>query len=165
MSRSDSPAMNRNLFRFIAYIALALVLFFFDQGTKAFVVSHLYYGQFIPLTGFFNLCYVRNTGAAFSFLSDLGGAQIYLFSALAVGIIGFILVSLWRNCAQTLQCIALALVLSGALGNLWDRITEHSVVDFLDFYLGQYHWPAFNVADIAICLGAFLIICTEFRKK
>lgn len=166
MSESDSDlAMNRKRFRFIAFVTLALVLFGLDQGTKAFVVSHFYYGQFLPVTDFFNLCYVRNTGAAFSFLSDFGGLQIVIFSVLALIIIVFILVSLWRNNANTLQCVALSLVLSGALGNLWDRVTEHSVVDFLDFYLGQYHWPAFNVADIAICVGAFLICWAEFRKK
>ncbi len=152
--------------RFGLFCCLALAVFLADLLTKELIVANLSYGQFIPVTSFFNLCHVRNTGAAFSFLSDAGGWQSTFFIALALLLSAALLFWLWRERhGSTLLLLSLSLVLGGALGNCFDRLFRGSVVDFLDFYLGPYHWPAFNVADIAICVGVALLIISEFCPK
>ena len=152
--------------RFGWFCCLALAVFLTDLLTKEIVVTNLVYGEFVPLTSFFNLCHVRNTGAAFSFLSDAGGWQAYFFITLALLLSGALIFWLWRErYGSTVISLSLSLVLGGALGNCFDRLFRGSVVDFLDFYLGAYHWPAFNVADIAICMGVALLIAFEFWPR
>lgn len=146
-------------------LILALVVLVLDIATKRWVESVLFHGQQIPLTGFFNLVLTYNAGAAFSFLSDASGWQRWFFSAIAAGASALIIYLLRKHAADKLFCIALSLILGGALGNLWDRITLGHVVDFLDFHISNYHWPAFNVADSAIFLGAMLLILDSFRRK
>ena len=146
-------------------LILALVVLVLDIATKRWVESVLFHGQQIPLTGFFNLVLTYNAGAAFSFLSDASGWQRWFFSAIAAGASALIIYLLRKHAAEKMFCIALSLILGGALGNLWDRITLGHVVDFLDFYISSYHWPAFNVADSAIFLGAILLILDSFRRK
>jgi len=146
-------------------LILALVVLVLDIATKRWVESLLLHGQQIPLTGFFNLVLTYNTGAAFSFLSDASGWQRWFFSAIAASASGLIIYLLRKHAADKLFCIALSLILGGALGNLWDRISLGHVVDFLDFHISNYHWPAFNVADSAIFLGAMLLIIDSFRHK
>ncbi len=146
-------------------LILALVVLVLDIATKRWVESVLFHGQQIPLTGFFNLVLTYNAGAAFSFLSDASGWQRWFFSAIAAGASALIIYLLRKHAAEKMFCIALSLILGGALGNLWDRITLGHVVDFLDFYISSYHWPAFNVADSAIFLGAMLLILDSFRRK
>ena len=146
-------------------LILALVVLVLDIATKRWVESLLLHGQQIPLTGFFNLVLTYNAGAAFSFLSDASGWQRWFFSAIAASASGLIIYLLRKHAADKLFCIALSLILGGALGNLWDRITLGHVVDFLDFHVSNYHWPAFNVADSAIFLGAMLLIIDSFRHK
>ena len=146
-------------------LILALVVLVLDIATKRWVESFLLHGQQIPLTGFFNLVLTYNAGAAFSFLSDASGWQRWFFSAIAASASGLIIYLLRKHAADKLFCMALSLILGGALGNLWDRITLGHVVDFLDFHVSNYHWPAFNVADSAIFLGAMLLILDSFRRK
>jgi len=146
-------------------LILALVVLVLDIVTKRWVESVLLHGQQIPLTGFFNLVLTYNAGAAFSFLSDASGWQRWFFSAIAASASGLIIYLLRKHAADKLFCMALSLILGGALGNLWDRITLGHVVDFLDFHVSNYHWPAFNVADSAIFLGAILLILDSFRRK
>ena len=146
-------------------LILAFVVLVLDIATKRWVESVLFHGQQIPLTGFFNLVLTYNAGAAFSFLSDASGWQRWFFSAIAAGASALIIYLLRKHAAEKMFCIALSLILGGALGNLWDRITLGHVVDFLDFYISNYHWPAFNVADSAIFLGAMLLILDSFRRK
>lgn len=146
-------------------LILALVVLVLDIVTKRWVESILLPGQQIPLTGFFNLVLTYNAGAAFSFLSDASGWQRWFFSAIAASASGLIIYLLRKHAADKLFCMALSLILGGALGNLWDRITLGHVVDFLDFHVSNYHWPAFNVADSAIFLGAMLLILDSFRRK
>jgi signal peptidase II len=146
-------------------LILALVVLVVDIVTKRWVESILLHGQQIPLTGFFNLVLTYNAGAAFSFLSDASGWQRWFFSAIAASASGLIIYLLRKHAADKLFCMALSLILGGALGNLWDRITLGHVVDFLDFHVTNYHWPAFNVADSAIFLGAMLLILDSFRRK
>ncbi|MDE2366086.1 MAG: lipoprotein signal peptidase, partial [Betaproteobacteria bacterium] len=133
-----------------ASLLIALVVLVLDFVTKRWVESTLTHGEQIPLTGFFNLVLAYNKGAAFSFLSDAAGWQRWFFSIIAAGASMLIVYLLRKHAEDRLFCMALSLILGGALGNLWDRVTLGHVVDFLDFYVGAYHWPAFNVADSAI---------------
>jgi signal peptidase II len=146
-------------------LTLALIVLVLDLASKHWVESILLHGQQIPLTDFFNLVLTYNAGAAFSFLSDASGWQRWFFSGIAAAASILIVYLLRKHAAEKLFCLALSLVLGGALGNLWDRVTLGHVVDFLDFHVGGYHWPAFNVADSAIFLGAMFLIVESFRHK
>lgn len=146
-------------------LAIALTVLILDLATKYWVESILVYGQFIPVTGFFNLVLTYNAGAAFSFLSEASGWQRWFLSAIAIVASVVIIYMLHKYKTEKLFCISLSLILGGALGNLWDRITLGHVVDFLDFYVGDYHWPAFNIADSAIFIGAALLIIESFSSK
>lgn len=146
-------------------LVVALVVLVLDLVSKRWVEAELFNGEQIPLTNFFNLVLAYNAGAAFSFLSDASGWQRWFFSLIAAGASILIVYLLRKHAADRLFCIALSLILGGALGNLWDRITMGHVVDFLDFHAGGYHWPAFNVADSAIFLGAMLMVIDSFRRK
>ena len=144
------------------WFALAAAVVAADQATKAMVLARFSYGERLELTGFFNLVLVYNKGAAFSFLSDAAGWQTPLligFAVVAVGILGTLIV---RSPGRRLFCTGLALILGGALGNLIDRFRYGQVVDFLDFHAAGWHWPAFNVADSAITIGAVLLILEGF---
>jgi signal peptidase II len=120
------------------------------------------YGQSIPLTGFFNLVHVWNTGAAFSFLADAGGWQRYFFIVITLGV-SIILVVMLRKPRTRTEALGYSLVLGGALGNGFDRVVRGYVVDYLDFYWRNWHWPAFNVADSGITLGVFLLVLNTFK--
>lgn len=146
-------------------LTLALIVLVLDLASKHWVESILLHGQQIPLTDFFNLVLTYNAGAAFSFLRDASGWQRWFFSGIAAAASILIVYLLRKHAAEKLFCLALSLVLGGALGNLWDRVTLGHVVDFLDFHVGGYHWPAFNVADSAIFLGAMFLIVESFRHK
>jgi signal peptidase II len=146
-------------------LVLAGFVLVLDLLTKRWVEAVLFYGDQIPLTGFFNLVLTYNAGAAFSFLSDAGGWQRWFFSMVAVGASMLIIYLLRKHATDQLFCLALSLILGGALGNLWDRVTLGHVVDFLDFHVAGYHWPAFNIADSAIFLGAALLILDSFLRK
>lgn len=147
------------------WLSLAALFIGLDQASKLWISSHFIYGESLPLIPYFNFILAHNTGAAFSFLSEAGGWQRWLFSLIAL-IASIWIVRLMRQHAhETLFCLALALVLGGALGNLIDRISYGYVVDFIDFYIENWHFPAFNVADSAISVGAALLILDSFRKK
>jgi signal peptidase II len=146
------------------WLGIALVVVLLDQASKIMMSQFLLYGQSETITSYFNLVMVYNKGAAFSFLSDQPGWQRYFFTAVSVIASLFILWMLRRNPTQRLFCWALALILGGAVGNLIDRIAYGHVIDFLDFHVGGWHWPAFNVADSAITVGAILFVLDEFRR-
>lgn len=147
------------------WLGIAFIIVLIDQLTKITVEKLFTYGETRPVTEFFNLVLVYNPGAAFSFLGDQGGWQRWFFTAIAVGAIGFILYLLKRHPGQRLFCWALALILGGAIGNVIDRVAYGHVIDFLDFYWrGWGHFPAFNVADIGISIGAVLFIWDELRR-
>ncbi len=145
-------------------LILAMVILSLDLFTKRWIESSLIYGQQIVITDFFNLVLAYNTGAAFSFLSEASGWQRWFLSAIAMLVSALIIYLLYKNTTNRLFCIALSLILGGALGNLWDRIALGHVVDFLDFHLSGYHWPAFNIADSAIFSGACLLILDSIRS-
>ncbi len=140
--------------------ALVLVL---DQASKLAVDATMQLYESIPLLPYFNLTYAHNTGAAFSFLAHAGGWQRWLFAGLAVVMSGIIGVWLYRlKSHETLMAWALSLVLGGAIGNLIDRVAYGYVIDFLDVYYQDWHWPAFNIADSAICVGVGLMLLESF---
>jgi signal peptidase II len=139
---------------------LALVL---DQVSKIAVTNSMELRESIDIMPFFNLTYVRNTGAAFSFLADAGGWQRWLFAGLALII--SVAIGIWMTRLkqqEVLLAVALSLVLGGAVGNLIDRVAYGYVIDFLDVYYQSWHWPAFNIADSAICVGVFLMLLESF---
>jgi signal peptidase II len=134
-----------------------------DQLTKLAVSTLMYYGESIPLTGFFNLVHVWNTGAAFSFLADAGGWQRYFFIVITFGV-SIALVVMLRKPRPRAEAFGYSLVLGGALGNGFDRVVRGYVVDYLDFYWQRWHWPAFNIADIGITLGVSLLLLSTFNQ-
>lgn len=146
-------------------LSIALIVLILDLASKYWIESTLEFGERIPLTGFFNLVLTYNPGAAFSFLSEQPGWQRWFLSGIAGSAALAIVFLLNKYRQEKLFCLSLSLILGGALGNLYDRITLGHVVDFLDFYIGNYHWPAFNIADSAIFVGAALMIYDSFRKK
>jgi signal peptidase II len=147
----------------LKWLWLSLLAVILDQGSKLVIDSSMRLYQSIPVMPYFNLTYVHNTGAAFSFLSEAGGWQRWFFAGLAILISAVIAVWLARlKQHETLLAIALSLVLGGAIGNLIDRLAYGYVIDFLDVYYGNWHWPAFNIADSAITLGVILMLAESF---
>jgi len=147
----------------IRWLALAAVIAALDQLSKFAVARILTAGVNIEVAPFFNLVLVRNRGAAFSFLSSAAGWQRELFIAIALIASAWIVYLLRRYSRQTLFCFALSLILGGAIGNVIDRVLFGAVIDFLDFHVAGYHWPAFNVADSAITCGAALLVWESLR--
>jgi signal peptidase II len=146
------------------WLGVALIIFLLDQLTKIAIVGAFQLGESLPITSFFNLVRVHNAGAAFSFLADAGGWQRWFFTGLGV-VAAMVMVYLLRmHAGQTLFCLALSLLLGGAVGNVVDRVLYSHVIDFLDFYYGTWHFPAFNVADSAITMGACLLILDELLR-
>jgi signal peptidase II len=146
------------------WLGIALLTLLLDQLTKIAVVGAFQLGEALPITSFFNLVRVHNPGAAFSFLADAGGWQRWFFTGLGIVAAGVMLYLLRMHAGQTLFCLALSLLLGGSVGNVIDRLLYSHVIDFLDFYYGTWHFPAFNVADSAITLGAGLLILDELLR-
>ncbi|MDT8385062.1 MAG: signal peptidase II [Gammaproteobacteria bacterium] len=148
----------------LKWLWLSAVVVVLDLASKAIATHYLTLYQPLPVFPGFNWTLAHNAGAAFSFLASESGWQRWFFSVLALAVsIG---ITLWirrLNATQTLLAVGLALVLGGAVGNLWDRVTLGYVVDFIDLYYQQYHWPAFNIADSAISVGAVLLVIDSLR--
>jgi signal peptidase II len=147
------------------WLALSALIVIIDQLTKYAVSRSFALYQSVEVTPFFNLVLVHNRGAAFSFLSDAGGWQRGFFIAIALVASVWIAWLLRKHRGQTLFCLALALILGGAIGNVIDRVLFGAVVDFLDFHALGFHWPAFNVADMGISCGAVLLIWDALTAK
>lgn len=148
-----------------SWLLISAVIIVLDQTTKHWMQSVLAYGEHLTVTPFFDLVMFHNTGAAFSFLAGAGGWQRIFFSVLAL-VASIIIIQLLRKSPEkTLFCLALSLILGGALGNFWDRLTLGFVVDFLYFHYAGYGFPAFNVADSAITGGVMLLLWDSFNEK
>ena len=145
------------------WLGVTAVVIVLDLVTKAWVVAAFREGEALPVTGFFSLVLAYNTGAAFSFLAGAGGWQRWFFAGIAIAASIFLLWMLRRGGSKVL-CLGVTLILGGALGNLWDRVTIGRVTDFLLFHYAGWSWPAFNVADSAITVGAALLIVDSFRS-
>lgn len=155
----------------LPWLGIAMLIILLDQFTKVWVVGAFQHGDSRHVWSFFNLVRVHNTGAAFSFLAHAGGWQRWFFVGLGVVATGFIVYMLRQHGGQRMFAWALSLILGGAVGNVIDRLIHGYVVDFLDFHWAFLspmfpggHFPAFNVADCAITIGAALLILDELRR-
>ena len=145
------------------WYALAGLVIVLDQLSKWVVLNHIQFGETIYVAPFWNWVLTFNPGAAFSFLADQPGWQRWLFSALAIGVSLWIALEIRRNPGERLLALALSLVMGGALGNVIDRIRFGAVVDFIQWHAAGYYWPAFNIADSAICIGAALLVIGQLQ--
>lgn len=145
------------------WLWLSSIVVILDQLSKQWIEEHFVVYETYPVTNFFNLILVYNKGAAFSFLSDAGGWQRWFFVVLAVVIVAYLVYWLLQlDKKEKLLPFSIAMIIGGAVGNVVDRILYGHVVDFLDFYIASWHWPAFNLADSAIVLGVTLFIWHSF---
>ena len=149
---------------FAGWLLGAALIVVVDQVTKIWFDTHLSYGERWALLPFFDFTLLYNPGAAFSFLAEGQGWQRWLFSAIALIAAALILHLLWRSPGQRLFCTALMCILGGAVGNLIDRLQHGHVIDFLLFYWQQWHFPAFNIADVGITIGAIMLILDEILR-
>lgn len=150
-----------NTYRWFGISAVVVAL---DLYTKHLVQQAFEYGEHLTVNTYFDLVRYHNEGAAFSFLANAGGWQKWFFTGISVIAAVVIIYLMKKNSAQKLFCVGLALVLGGALGNLYDRVTLGYVVDFLFFHYQQLGWPAFNVADSAICVGVGLLLLDSVKR-
>lgn len=149
---------------FWPWIGWALVILIADQLSKTLILSAYRLGDATPITTFFNIVRAHNTGAAFSFLAQAGGWQRWLFTGFGVAAALFIVWQLRAHPGQRLFAFALSSILGGAVGNVVDRLLHGYVVDFLDFHWAGSHFPAFNIADSAITLGAICLVLDELLR-
>ena len=149
----------------LKWLWLAVLVIALDLGTKAMATAMLTYGNPVPVLPSFNLTLLHNTGAAFSFLADAAGWQRWFFVTLAI-VVSVVLTGWLRKLKahETWTAIAIVLILGGAIGNVYARVVHGYVVDFLHFYWQDWHFPAFNLADTAITIGAAMMIIDAFRK-
>ncbi len=155
---STSPSLLR-------YLTIAVVTLLLDQLSKWSALSNLQLGVPEPVLPFMNWLLLFNPGAAFSFLAQSSGWQRWFFTVLGLAASAYIVWLLRESLGDKMLCWALSLILGGALGSVLDRIMFGAVVDFIDLHYANWHWPAFNIADSAICIGAALIIWGELRKS
>jgi len=148
----------------LRWLWLSLVVIVLDQATKHWMLASFRPGEDLPLTSFASLVLAFNTGAAFSFLAGEDGWQRWLFAVIAIAACIAMIWFMWRG-GSMLFCAGLALIIGGALGNLYDRLTLGHVVDFLLFHYRGWYYPAFNVADSAITVGAGALILDSFRER
>lgn len=157
-SKSDS---NASLF---PWLAIAFIVILADQFTKVLILGNYKLGDVTYVTSFFDVVRAHNTGAAFSFLHDAAGWQRWFFTGLGLAATVFIVWMLKRHGGQRMFSWALSLILGGALGNVIDRLVHGYVVDFIQVHYGRAYFPAFNIADSAITIGAGLLILDELRR-
>ena len=149
----------------LKYFLLSSFVFLLDQFTKVLIIKNILDGHFIAINSYLYIVHFKNEGAAFSFLSDAGGWQRYFLSLVAAVASIFIIFMIKKHRDELYTALGLSLILGGALGNLYDRVSVGYVTDFLYFHFNDYYWPAFNVADTAITIGALIIIYESIIKK
>jgi len=149
----------------LKYYLLSSLVFLSDQFTKIQAIEYISGEQFIKINSYLYLVHFKNEGAAFSFLSDAGGWQRYFLSIVAAIASVFIIFMIKKNKEDIFLSLGLSLILGGAIGNLSDRLSLGHVTDFLYFHYNDYYWPAFNIADTAITIGALIIIYDSIFKR
>ena len=157
MARNSAGSM-------LPWLGLALIILIADQFTKVLILGYYNLGDSTVITGFFNIVRAHNTGAAFSFLASASGWQRWMFTAIGVAATVFIIWMLRSHAGQKLFSFALACILGGAVGNVVDRLLHGYVVDFLQFHWSGWYFPAFNVADSTITIGAVCLILDELLR-
>jgi signal peptidase II len=148
----------------LRWLALALVIVVLDQVTKSLIVDQFALGDSRTVTPFFNLVRAHNPGAAFSFLAGADGWQRWVFTGLGIAASAFIVWMILKHPGQTMFCLAVTLILGGAVGNVVDRLLHGHVIDFIQVHWAGWYFPSFNVADSAITAGAALLILDELRR-
>ena len=152
----------------LKWLSISVIVIALDVVTKHLIQQAFAYGDHHTITNFFDLVRYHNEGSAFGFLNDAGGWQKWFFNGISI-VASIVIVHLLNTHThkknKKLFCLGLALVLGGAIGNLYDRITLGYVVDFLNFHLNNHYWPAFNVADSAICVGVGLLLLDSFKTS
>lgn len=147
------------------YFGLSALIVALDLFTKHLIEQAFQFGEKLTFTSFFDLVRYHNEGSAFGFLNDAGGWQKWFFTAVSLVAVTVMIYLIRKHQTEKLFCCGLALVLGGAIGNLYDRVTLGYVVDFLNFHYQQHYWPAFNVADSAIVGGVGLLLLDSFKAK
>ena len=145
------------------WLSISAVVIALDLVTKHLIQQNFVFGDLHSVTSFFDLVRYHNEGSAFGFLNDAGGWQKWFFNSISIVASVVIIYLLKKHTNEKLFCAGLALVLGGAIGNLYDRITLGYVVDFLNFHVSNHYWPAFNVADSAICVGVGFLLLDSFK--
>tara|TARA_B110000238_G_C15937038_1_gene357254 strand:- start:88 stop:552 length:465 start_codon:yes stop_codon:yes gene_type:complete len=148
----------------LKYFLLSSFVFLLDQFTKVLIIKNILDDHFIAINSYLYIVHFKNEGAAFSFLSDAGGWQRYFLSLVAAVASIFIIFMIKKHRDELYTALGLSLILGGALGNLYDRVSVGYVTDFLYFHFNDYYWPAFNIADAAITIGAAIIIYDSIFK-
>ncbi|MFP3014300.1 MAG: signal peptidase II [Arsenophonus sp.] len=144
-------------------LLLTIVILILDFGSKQLILNNFKLYESVQLITYFNLYYVQNTGVAFSFMADISEWNRWFFSFISIIICIVLIFIMYRqNINKKLINISYSFVIGGALGNISDRLIHGFVVDFIDFHVGIYHWPTFNIADMSICVGALLIVLDSF---
>lgn len=152
--------------RYLIMLALTPLILVIDQLTKLYIDRTMQLYQSIPvIDGIFNITYLRNRGAAFSFLADASWRLPFFILATVIAVIAILVAFHKLRDEQRFAAFSLTLILAGAVGNLIDRVRMGEVIDFLDVYWGRHHWPAFNVADSAICVGVALLALDMFKEE
>ncbi|WP_038499651.1 signal peptidase II [Candidatus Palibaumannia cicadellinicola] len=147
----------------IPWLWLTLIILAIDIRSKQWVMTNFELGESVSVIPFINIFYTQNPGAAFNFLADQSSWNLWVFTLIAVIISVILLVTMYRsNYRASITNISYAMIIGGALGNLFDRIKHGVVIDFIDFYVNSWHWPTFNIADLSICLGAAIIVRKSF---
>ena len=148
----------------LRWLGLAFLFLLLDQISKVLILSYYQLGDSTPVMSWLNIVRVHNAGAAFSFLADASGWQRWFFVAIGALATVFILFMLRSHAGQRLFCFSMSCILGGAIGNVLDRLLHGHVIDFIDFHIQTWHFPAFNLADSAISLGAFCLILDEVLR-
>ena len=164
MARGFTSTTAGGMASMLPWLGLALIVLIADQFTKILILGYYQYGDSTYVTPFFNIVRAHNTGAAFSFLAAASGWQRWVFTAIALAAVVFILYLLRSHSHQKLFSFALACILGGAIGNVIDRLLHGYVVDFIQVHWQRHYFPAFNVADSAITIGAACLILVELRR-
>ena len=162
--RGEESVKTKYIIFFVTLTAIVLL----DQFLKAYIGSTMSLHESIPvIEGYFNITYVKNPGAAFGFLANSAPEfrSLFLISVTVIAIVLILYFISKSTAKEVFLTFSLSLILGGAVGNLIDRIRFGEVTDFLDFYISSYHWPAFNVADSAISLGALILVVEIFRRR
>ena len=149
----------------LKWLSISVIVIAFDLYSKHLIQQHFVFGDLRSVTSFFDLVRYHNEGSAFGFLNDAGGWQKWFFNGISIVASVVIIYLLKKHTDEKLFCAGLALILGGAIGNLYDRISLGYVVDFLNFHLNNHYWPAFNVADSAICVGVGLLLLDSFKAS
>ncbi|TCW32260.1 signal peptidase II [Gulbenkiania mobilis] len=162
---ASAPVGRAEKGRWLRWLLVAVAIIVVDQWSKIYFNGHYQFGEVRPVVpGFFNFTLLYNPGAAFSFLAGAGGWQKHFFTLLAFGVSSWLAWNVVKGRFSEMMNLAAAFIVGGALGNVIDRLVHGHVIDFIQLYYRDWYYPAFNLADSFICVGAVLMVIDSFRK-